>query len=134
MMPAARYKSGAARPSFPRQRIIKSGTYTAVGGSTMTQVTGTWVPDVTAPCTVSGASMVIVGNKADATLQWNCPGTGTGIQFKKNGTVIAGSASAARTGSKSGISVAAGDLITCEIQMAFYPNSTLTGGGWYEFR
>lgn len=130
MIPATRYRA-TRRGGFVRQRIVKSGTYTAVGGASFTQVTGTWVSDATYPCTVSGASMIVQGTKANATLAWSCPGTGTGIQWKKNGTVFSGGSSTARTGSTT-VSVADGDVITCEILMAFFPNSTLTSGGYYE--
>ena len=131
MIPAARYKSGAPRSSgFSRQRIVKSGTYTAPQGQSFYQVTD-WASDVTYPCTVGTNSMVVQGTKPSATLNWNLPGTGTGIQFKRNGTVIAGGSSTARTGSAT-VSVANGDVITCEVMSNFYPQATVNTAGYFE--
>lgn len=112
--------------SFARQRINKSGTYTAPQGQSFYQATG-WVSDTTYPCTVGTNSMVVSGTNPTATLTWNLPGTGTGIQFKRNGTIIAGNSSTARSSSAT-VSVSNGDIITCEVMSNFYPQATITSG------
>lgn len=63
MMPAARYKAGAARSSFARQRMDKSGSFSRNGTPGTYLVTG-WVSNATNPATVTSDKLVVVGGGA----------------------------------------------------------------------
>lgn len=127
MMPAARYKAGAPRSSFARQRMDKSGTYTAVGGNTYVQATG-WASNVTFPCTVTSNQLVVVGS-GSVTLAWNLT-SNNAIRIMKNGVQVAVPTSGV-TGSTP-LTVADGDLLRVDVLMAFFPNTTLSAGGYIE--
>ena len=92
------------------------------------QATG-WASNTTYPCTVTSNALQVSG-AGTVTLAWSLAGTGTGLQIKRNGTIVVGPG-AARSGTAS-ITVANGDLLTVEILMAFFPNSTVTSGGYIE--
>lgn len=127
MMPAARYKAGAPRSSFARQRMDKSGTYTAVGGNTYVQATG-WASNTTFPCTIFSNKLQVVG-AGTVTLAWNLT-SNNAIRIMKNGVQVATPTSGV-AGSTT-ITVANVDLLHVEVLMAFFPNTTLSAGGFIE--
>lgn len=127
MMPAVRYKAGAARSSFARQRMDKRGTYTADGDNTYVQATG-WASNTTFPCTIFSNKLKVVG-AGTVTLAWKLT-SNNAIRIMRNGVQVAVPTSGV-TGSTP-LTVANGDLLHVEVFMAFYPDTTLSAGGFIE--
>lgn len=112
-------------PSFTRQRMVKSGTFTRPSNQSGTvQVTG-WESDGTYPSTVTSHALVVQG-AGDATIAWNLTGSLGTISVRLNGDQI----SASRTGSVSG-TVEEGDQITVFLTSNFQA-ATVTAGAYIE--
>lgn len=125
MIPATRYRATRRGSSFARQRMDKSGTYTAPQGQSYYKATG-WASNATYPCTTISDSLRVVGS-GTVTMAWSLAGTGTGLEIRRGATVLGSS----RSGSTS-VTVADGDLLDVYILSNFFPQGTISSGGYLE--
>ena len=121
MIPATRYRATRRRGGFARQRMDKSGTFTAPQAQAYYKATG-WVANATNPATISGDSLRVVGS-GTVTMAWSFTGTGA-IQIRRGATVLGSGASSAGVA----VTVADGDLLDVYVQSNFFPQGTVTGG------
>lgn len=111
-------------PTFARQRMVKSGTWSSSYMSGTMQVTG-WASDGTYPAAVSGNSLVVSGS-GSVTVSWSFTGSGGGssnwkIRHNSSGIGSNRSGTVSRT-------VADGDTISFWYTNAGALNYTITGG------
>lgn len=102
-------------PTFARQRMVKSGTYTPPQSST-TQVTG-WASDTTYPAVVQSNALKIVGSGAitlTVLVDTTSSGSGPSWRVMRNSTQVNQfTSSAGQTYTKTyNLTVADGDLIS----------------------
>ena len=127
MIPANRYQACPSGQALVRQKMNKSGAYSAT--STQTQVPN-WVPNATYPCVVDSHSLLVQGSgavniTASINLTYAFGGTITAT-LRLNGTQIGSSVTAAPAGVKtitwSG-TLADGDRLTVYAGLASYGTS-----------
>jgi hypothetical protein len=131
MMPAARYKAGAARSSFARQRMDKSSSQSVAAG-TNTKLTG-FTSDGTYPATVTSNALVVAGGGlANITATVTASGglSASSAELRKNGTSIGSvslpTANGTRTITVNSHTLADGDQLTVWHIGTFNGNKTVT--------